>query len=86
MLTVESTCRPQYVVYPNDAAGFGIDDQFFLGSSGLLVKPVVQEGSLEAEVYLADDQVSFVPSKIMNPDSEYQFFLFKTALLSLRIP
>jgi mannosyl-oligosaccharide alpha-1,3-glucosidase len=50
--------RPQYVMFPHDEAGFGIDDQFYLGDSGLLVKPVSVEGATEAEIYLSDDQVS----------------------------
>ncbi|KAI5295358.1 hypothetical protein KEM55_006225, partial [Ascosphaera atra] len=35
-------------------AGFSIDDQFYFGSYGLLVKPVTQEGATSAEVYIAD--------------------------------
>jgi hypothetical protein len=28
--------RPQYVVFPNDPKGFALDDQFYLGETGLL--------------------------------------------------
>lgn len=49
--------RPQYVVFPKDANGFAIDDQFYVGSAGLLVKPVTSPHRTEASVYLADDQV-----------------------------
>ncbi|KAI0077196.1 alpha-glucosidase [Panus rudis PR-1116 ss-1] len=50
--------RPHYVEYPKDENGFSLDDQFFVGSSGLLVKPVTQKGVTEATVYLpAEDQV-----------------------------
>ncbi|SCV72067.1 BQ2448_4761 [Microbotryum intermedium] len=48
--------RPQYVVFPNDPKGFDIEDQFYLGSTGLLAKPVVHEGVTQAEVYISDDQ------------------------------
>ncbi len=51
-------CRPHYVVFPHDEAGFAIDDQFFVGSSGLLVKPVTAKGVTEATVYLPEDEVS----------------------------
>ena len=44
-------------MFPQDEAGFAIDDQYFLGSSGLLVKPVTVEGVNETTVYLAEDQV-----------------------------
>lgn len=45
-------------MFPKDQAGFAIDDQFFLGSSGILVKPVTEKGKNDATVYLPEDQVS----------------------------
>ncbi|PTU21046.1 hypothetical protein P175DRAFT_0436529 [Aspergillus ochraceoroseus IBT 24754] len=48
--------RPQFYVHPSDEAGFTIDDQLYLGSTGILVKPVVSEDTNTAEVYLADDE------------------------------
>ncbi|KAK4054515.1 glucosidase II [Microbotryomycetes sp. JL201] len=55
-LTGRPIMRPQYMVFPNDSQGFGIDDQFYFGSTGLLVKPVVHEGQTYADVYIADEQ------------------------------
>lgn len=52
--------RPHFVVFPEDEAGFAIDDQFFVGSSGLLVKPVTEKGVKETTVYLPEDQVRFI--------------------------
>ncbi|SJL06283.1 uncharacterized protein ARMOST_09619 [Armillaria ostoyae] len=46
-------------MFPKDTAGFEIDDQFFLGSSGLLVKPVTEKDITETTVYLAEDQVYY---------------------------
>ncbi|PCH35732.1 glycoside hydrolase family 31 protein [Wolfiporia cocos MD-104 SS10] len=51
--------RPHYVAFPRDEAGFALDDQYFLGSSGLLVKPVTEKGVTETAVYLADDEVYY---------------------------
>lgn len=48
--------RPQFYVHPTDEAGFALDDQLYLGASGLLTKPVVAEGVNTADIYLADDQ------------------------------
>lgn len=48
--------RPNYYVHPGDEKGFGIDDQFYLGSYGLLAKPVTQEGAEGQEIYLADKE------------------------------
>ncbi|KAI5296509.1 hypothetical protein KEM52_001142 [Ascosphaera acerosa] len=46
--------RPQFYVHPGDEAGFAIDDQFYLGSSGLLIKPITSEGATSTDIYLAD--------------------------------
>lgn len=50
--------RPHYTVFPGDENGFALDDQFFIGASGLLVKPVTEKGATEVSVYLpAEEQV-----------------------------
>ena len=49
--------RPQYAMFPEDEGGFAIDDQFYLGDSGLLVKPVTREGAVTTDVYISDNQV-----------------------------
>lgn len=51
--------RPQYFEYPGDEAGFAIDDQFFVGATGLLAKPVVTEGAESVEIYIPDDELYF---------------------------
>ncbi|CAG8015133.1 unnamed protein product [Penicillium olsonii] len=48
--------RPQYYVFPEDERGFAIDDQLYLASTGLLVKPVVKENTNSADVYISDDE------------------------------
>ncbi|KAI2793897.1 Glucosidase 2 subunit alpha [Penicillium oxalicum] len=48
--------RPQYYVFPEDEEGFAIDDQLYLGDTGLLAKPVVQENTFSTEIYIADDE------------------------------
>ena len=44
-------------MFPKDKPGFEMDEQYYIGSSGLLVKPVTAKGVTEAKVYLAEDQV-----------------------------
>lgn len=51
--------RPQFYVHPEDEAGFKIDDQLYLGSTGLLVKPVTAEGSTSVSMYIADAEPYF---------------------------
>ncbi|KAF8476972.1 glycosyl hydrolases family 31-domain-containing protein [Kalaharituber pfeilii] len=51
--------RPMFVMFPENEAGFAIDDQFFMGDTGLLVKPVVQEGAESTSIFLPDGQVYY---------------------------
>ena len=62
LTVVEYLYRPHYVEFPKDEAGFSLDDQYFVGSSGLLVKPVTEKGVNEASVYLPPNEVSSVRS------------------------
>ncbi|QRW12630.1 glycoside hydrolase family 31 protein [Ceratobasidium sp. AG-Ba] len=48
--------RPHYVMFPKDKQGFSIDDQYYIGNSGLLIKPVTDPGVEKTEVYLAEAQ------------------------------
>lgn len=48
--------RPQYYVFPDDEQGFAIDDQLYLGATGLLAKPVVTEKTYTTDIYIADDE------------------------------
>jgi alpha 1,3-glucosidase len=51
--------RPHYFEYPSDEAGFAIDDQIFVGNTGLLAKPVVTQGAESVEMYLPDDEIYY---------------------------
>lgn len=63
--------RPHFVMFPKDEAGFAIDDQYFIGSSGILVRPVTQKDVEQVSVYLPENQVcsscDFVHVMILNP-------------------
>ncbi|KAL8711448.1 MAG: hypothetical protein Q9220_004106 [cf. Caloplaca sp. 1 TL-2023] len=50
--TGEPVMRPMFYVHASDEAGFAIDDQFYVGDSGLLVKPVLKEGHTSVDIYL----------------------------------
>jgi len=51
--------KPMYYVHPSDVKGFAIDDQMYLGSTGLLVKPVTAEGATSVDFYLPDGEKYF---------------------------
>jgi mannosyl-oligosaccharide alpha-1,3-glucosidase len=48
--------RPNYYVHPTDPNGFAIDDQLYIGGTGLLAKPVTSEGTETVEIYISDDE------------------------------
>jgi alpha 1,3-glucosidase len=48
--------RPHFVMFPDDEAGFAIDDQFFVGDAGLLAKPVTKEGAESVDIYIPDNE------------------------------
>ena len=48
--------RPQYYQFPGDEQGFSIDDQFYVGSTGILAKPVVHEGAESVDIYISDNE------------------------------
>jgi hypothetical protein len=55
-------------MFNQDEAGFAIDDQFYVGSSGLLVKPVTAEGITETSVYIGEDQVTHSSRRVVDYD------------------
>jgi len=44
-------------VLPKNEPGFSIDDQYYVGASGLLVKPITEAGVTETTVCIGEDQV-----------------------------
>ncbi|KAK4995943.1 glucosidase II [Elasticomyces elasticus] len=51
--------QPNYYVHPGDEKGFAIDDQLYLGNTGLLAKPVTSEGAESVDIYLADAETYY---------------------------
>ncbi|GEQ67534.1 hypothetical protein JCM33374_g1199 [Metschnikowia sp. JCM 33374] len=51
--------RPMFYESPKDQKTYGIEDQFFMGNSGLLVKPVTEEGCGELSVYIPEGEVYY---------------------------
>jgi len=53
---------PQVMQFPNDTEGFAIENQVYLGDTGILVHPIVKKDVEVAEFYIADTQV---PSPVL---------------------
>ena len=51
--------RPHYYVHPGDEAAFAVDDQFYVGNTGLLAKPVVSEGAESVDMYLPAGEIYY---------------------------
>lgn len=50
---------PLVYLNPENEQSYGIDDQFFLGNSGLMVKPVTQENARKTQVYIPDTEIYY---------------------------
>ncbi|KAK7680941.1 hypothetical protein QCA50_015993 [Cerrena zonata] len=48
-----------YYENPENEQVYSIEDQFYLGDSGLLIKPVTDEGVDEVTVYIPDDEIYY---------------------------
>lgn len=51
--------RPLFYTHPDVESGFGLDHQFFVGSTGLLARPVVEEGRDTADIFIPDSEVYY---------------------------
>ncbi|OAR05923.1 hypothetical protein LLEC1_05391 [Akanthomyces lecanii] len=51
--------RPMYWTHPSEDGGFAIDDQLFVGSTGILVKPIVEENKFSTDIWIPDDEVYY---------------------------
>ncbi|OBA21044.1 hypothetical protein METBIDRAFT_31664 [Metschnikowia bicuspidata var. bicuspidata NRRL YB-4993] len=51
--------RPMFYESPEDTLTYELDDQFFLGNSGLLVKPATEEACDNVSVYIPHGQVYY---------------------------
>lgn len=51
--------RPMLWTHPSEEAGLSIDNQFFLGSTGILVRPVVEKDKFSADIWIPDEEVYY---------------------------
>lgn len=51
--------KPMFYEHPSEEKAFAIDDQLYLGNTGLLAKPVTTEGATSADVYLPEKETYF---------------------------
>ena len=51
--------KTMWYVHPDDEKTFHLEDQFYLGSTGLLVKPITAEGAVSTDIYLSDSNKYF---------------------------
>lgn len=49
--------RPMVWTHPSEESGFSIDDQLFLGTTGLLVKPIVEKDKFSTDIWIPDDEI-----------------------------
>ncbi|EPE02720.1 glycoside hydrolase family 31 protein [Ophiostoma piceae UAMH 11346] len=51
--------KPLFYTHPDVESAFAVDDEFFVGSTGLLVKPIVDAGKEVAAMYIPDAEVYY---------------------------
>jgi alpha 1,3-glucosidase len=51
--------KPMFYTHPTEEGGFDVDDQFFVGNTGILVKPIVQENQESTEIFIPDAEVYY---------------------------
>ncbi|KAH6691335.1 neutral alpha-glucosidase AB [Plectosphaerella plurivora] len=51
--------KPMFYTHPTEEGSFDIDDQLFLGNTGLLHKPVVGKDIDSVDIYIPDDEVYY---------------------------
>ncbi|KAL2119569.1 hypothetical protein VTJ04DRAFT_6530 [Mycothermus thermophilus] len=51
--------KPMFYTHWSEEAGLTIDDQFFLGTTGLLVKPVTQKDQTTQTIWIPDDEAYY---------------------------
>ncbi|KAM0332416.1 hypothetical protein ACHAQA_002696 [Verticillium albo-atrum] len=51
--------KPMFYTHPTEEGSFDLDDQLFLGTTGLLHKPVVGKDVESVDIYIPDDEVYY---------------------------
>lgn len=51
--------KPVYYISPDNEDSFDVDDEFFVGDSGILVKPITDEGAISTNIYLPDEEIYY---------------------------
>ncbi|KAK4242235.1 2 subunit alpha glucosidase [Achaetomium macrosporum] len=51
--------KPMFYTHPSEEAGFAIDDQFFVGNTGLLAKPVTEKEKFTVDIWIPDSEVYY---------------------------
>ncbi|KAK4219231.1 2 subunit alpha glucosidase [Rhypophila decipiens] len=51
--------KPMFYTHPGEEGGLEIDDQFFVGNTGLLARPVTKEGQNSVDIWIPDDEVYY---------------------------
>ncbi|PCD22025.1 hypothetical protein AU210_015827 [Fusarium oxysporum f. sp. radicis-cucumerinum] len=51
--------KPMFYTHPTEEGAFDLDDQLFLGTTGLLHKPTVDKNAESVHIYVPDDEVYY---------------------------
>ncbi|KAK4228773.1 2 subunit alpha glucosidase [Podospora fimiseda] len=51
--------KPMFYTHPSEEGGLAIDDQFFVGNTGLLAKPVTEQDKESVDIWIPDNEVYY---------------------------
>lgn len=51
--------KPMFYTHPSEEEGFDMDDQFFVGNTGLLVKPITDQDRVATDIWIPDNEVYY---------------------------
>ncbi|KAK4191718.1 2 subunit alpha glucosidase [Podospora australis] len=51
--------KPMYYTHPSEEGGFAVDDQLFVGNTGLLAKPVTEQSKESVDIWIPDNEIYY---------------------------
>ncbi|KAK3988617.1 2 subunit alpha glucosidase [Cladorrhinum sp. PSN332] len=51
--------KPMFYTHPSEESGLAIDDQFFVGNTGLLAKPITEQNKESVDIWIPDSEVYY---------------------------
>lgn len=64
--------KPMFYENPENEMVYAISNQFYVGNSGLLVKPITKEGATSIDIYVPDNEIYYDFTNLEYSNNKYQ--------------